>query len=76
MYTYRAADSQGNTIEFLLIPTRDAEAAKCFFSFEMVWQTLQGFEVMNMKLTRFLGSMSTGRLTTWNQYLLAICAGR
>lgn len=28
-----------------------------------------------LKLTRFLGSMSTGRLT-WNQYLLAICAGR
>src|SRR5690242_17334382 len=30
-YLYRAVDSQGNTLEFLLSPTRDAEAAKCFF---------------------------------------------
>ena len=31
MYLYRAVDSQGNTLEFLLSPTRDAEAAKGFF---------------------------------------------
>jgi transposase, IS6 family len=31
MYLYRAVDSDGNTIEFLLSPTRDAEAAKRFF---------------------------------------------
>ena len=31
MYRYRAVDSQGNTLEFLLSPTRDAEAAKRFF---------------------------------------------
>jgi IS6 family transposase len=31
MYLYRAVDSDGNTLEFLLSPTRDAEAAKCFF---------------------------------------------
>jgi transposase, IS6 family len=31
MYLYRAVDSQGHTLEFLLSPTRDAEAAKCFF---------------------------------------------
>ena len=31
MYLYRAVDSQGNTIEFLLSATRDAEAAKRFF---------------------------------------------
>ncbi len=31
MYLYRAVDSEGNTLEFLLSPTRDAEAAKCFF---------------------------------------------
>jgi transposase-like protein len=31
MYLYRAVDSQGNTIEFLLSPTRDAEATKRFF---------------------------------------------
>ena len=32
MYLYRAVDSQGNTLEFLLSPTRDAGAAKGFFS--------------------------------------------
>jgi transposase, IS6 family len=30
-YLYRAVDSVGNTLEFLLSPTRDAEAAKRFF---------------------------------------------
>ncbi|GHO81949.1 transposase [Ktedonobacter sp. SOSP1-85] len=30
-YLYRAVDSHGNTLEFLLSPTRDAEAAKRFF---------------------------------------------
>ena len=32
MYLYRAVDSEGNTLEFLLSPTRDAQAAKQFFS--------------------------------------------
>ncbi len=32
MYLYRAVDSAGNTLEFLLSPTRDAEAAQRFFS--------------------------------------------
>jgi transposase-like protein len=31
-YLSRAVDSEGNTLEFLLRPTRDAEAAKRFFS--------------------------------------------
>jgi IS6 family transposase len=31
LYLYRAVDSDGNTLEFLLSPTRDAEAAKRFF---------------------------------------------
>jgi IS6 family transposase len=31
MYLYRAVDSDGNTLKFLLSPTRDAEAAKRFF---------------------------------------------
>jgi transposase, IS6 family len=31
MYLYRAVDSRGNTLEFLLSLTRDAEAAKLFF---------------------------------------------
>ncbi|GHP00372.1 IS6 family transposase [Reticulibacter mediterranei] len=31
MYLYRAVDSQGNTLEFLLSPRRDAETAKSFF---------------------------------------------
>jgi len=30
-YLYRAVDSDGNTIEFMLSPTRDAQAAKRFF---------------------------------------------
>ncbi len=30
MYLYRAVDSEGNTLEFLLSTTRDAEAAKRF----------------------------------------------
>ena len=32
MYLSRAVDSQGNTLEFLLSPRRDAEAAKRFFA--------------------------------------------
>jgi transposase, IS6 family len=32
MYLYRAVDSAGNTLEFLLSETRDAQAAKRFFS--------------------------------------------
>ena len=31
MYLYRAVDSDGNTLEFLLSPTRDAKSAKRFF---------------------------------------------
>ncbi|GHP00105.1 IS6 family transposase [Reticulibacter mediterranei] len=31
MYLYRAVDSQGMTLDFWLSPTRDGEAAKCFF---------------------------------------------
>jgi hypothetical protein len=31
LFVYRAVDSEGNTIEFLLSPTRDAEAAIRFF---------------------------------------------
>ena len=32
MYLYRAVDSAGNTLEFLLSATRDAQAARRFFS--------------------------------------------
>ena len=31
VYLYRAVDSEGNTLEFLLSPTRDADVAKSFF---------------------------------------------
>ena len=31
LYLYRAVDAFGKTLEFLLSPTRNAEAAKCFF---------------------------------------------
>ncbi len=37
MYLYRAMASEGNTLEFLLSPTRDAEAAKGFFSKTLGW---------------------------------------
>jgi transposase-like protein len=32
MYLYRAVDSQGKTVEFLLSPTRNTSAAKRFFA--------------------------------------------
>jgi IS6 family transposase len=32
MHLYRAVDSQGKTLEFLLSPRRDGEAAKRFFA--------------------------------------------
>jgi IS6 family transposase len=32
LYLYRAVDSEGNTLEFFLSPTRDAQAAKGFFA--------------------------------------------
>jgi IS6 family transposase len=32
MYLYRAVDAQGSTLEFLLSATRDAQAAKGFFT--------------------------------------------
>jgi IS6 family transposase len=32
MYMYRAVDSAGNTIDFLMSETRDTKAAKRFFS--------------------------------------------
>jgi transposase-like protein len=31
MYLYRAVDSDGNTVEFMLSPSRDGQAAKRFF---------------------------------------------
>jgi transposase, IS6 family len=31
IYLYRAVDSDGNTVEFMLCPTRDAVSAKRFF---------------------------------------------
>src|SRR5512142_3474215 len=36
MYLYRAVDSRGNTLAFLLSATRDAEAAKRFFAKTLV----------------------------------------
>jgi transposase, IS6 family len=60
MYLYRAVDSQGNTLEFLLSPTRDAEAAKRFFK-----KALHSYaalaprtEVFEEKMALPLGSVS------------------
>ena len=36
MYLYRAVDSAGNTLDFLLSATRDAQAAKRFFTKTLV----------------------------------------
>jgi IS6 family transposase len=36
MYLYRAVEAQGNTLDFLLSPKRDAEAAKRFFTKALV----------------------------------------
>ena len=46
MYLYRAVDSDGKTLEFLLSPTRDAEAAKRFFC-----KALQSSALQPLKLT-------------------------
>jgi len=45
MYLYRAVDSEGNTLEFLLSPTRAAEAAKRFFS-----KTLAAFHTVEPRV--------------------------
>ncbi len=44
-YLYRAVDSEGNTLEFLLRPTRDAEAAKRFFLKALHSSTSSAFQV-------------------------------
>ncbi len=55
VYLYRAVDSEGHTIEFLLSPTRDAEAAKRFFckaltsivrSLSQVWPAMEKITVL------------------------------
>jgi transposase-like protein len=43
-YLYRAIDSAGATIDFLLAARRDAAAAKRFFQ----KRTIQGYEVVHM----------------------------
>jgi transposase-like protein len=41
-YLYRAVDSEGNTIDFLLSSNRDAQAAKCFFQKALRSQVIHG----------------------------------
>ena len=55
-YLYRAVDSQGNTLEFLLTPTRDAQAAKRFFSKELA--ALQYFPLLQ-----------PSRIRRWNPFM-------
>jgi transposase-like protein len=60
MYLYRAVDSQGNTLEFLLSPTRDAEAAKRFFkkALHSYADSAPRAEVFAEKMALPLGSVS------------------
>jgi transposase, IS6 family len=48
IYLYRAVDSQGNTLEFLLSPTRDAKAAKRFFLKTLAASHVMEPRVMNV----------------------------
>jgi transposase-like protein len=45
MYSYRAVDSEGNTIDFYLIESRDTKAAKRFFK-----QALAAFHVSKSRV--------------------------
>ncbi len=45
MHLYRAVDSDGNTLEFLLSPTRDAQAAKRFFIKALLSTTCSALQV-------------------------------
>jgi len=47
-YLYRAVDSQGNTLDFLLTAKRDAEAAKRFFRKTMLATHTQEPRVINV----------------------------
>jgi IS6 family transposase len=48
IYLYRAVDSQANTLEFFLSPTRDAQAAKQFFLKTLVTSHTSEPRVMNV----------------------------
>jgi hypothetical protein len=47
-YLYRAVDSTGQTIDFMLSANKVYEAAKRFFSFNTAWRTIRGCEAMNI----------------------------
>ena len=50
-YLYRAVDSKGNTIDFLLTARRDTEAAKRFFIKALKATHVQKPRVINMAIT-------------------------
>ncbi len=61
MYLYRAVDSHGKTLEFLLSPTRDTEAAKSFFLKALqssARSAAQGYSMHEMETASLLASQS------------------
>ena len=68
MYLSRTVDSRGNTLAFLLSPTRDAQAAKCFFAkalgacYTVIPRVCHhGRQILLGKAGRGQVSLSTGR---------------
>lgn len=65
MYLYRAVDSDGKTLEFLLSPTRDAEAAKSFFLKALQSSARSAFQdssMHEMETASLLASQSAPRV--------------
>jgi transposase-like protein len=59
MYLYRAVDSEGNTLEFLLSPTRDAKAAQRFFLKALQLSTCPASRACSMSETEAASSLLT-----------------
>jgi transposase, IS6 family len=71
VYLYRAVDSAGNTIEFLLSPTRDAEAATRFFlkALRPSTASISSVSVINKPVSQLCGAET---LQTYKQALRVI----